>query len=85
MERKGVRNVVEIFNRDIKELYKNPDMNWRIRVLNDAIQFYLDEMSLPAENNAKIFSDYEYRLIIKLYQHELSLMLIDAERMALKG
>lgn len=76
-----MRNVIEIFNRDIKEIYKSPDLNWRIRVLNDAIQFYMDEMSYPAEHRSKIFSDYEYRLIIKLYQHELSLMLIDADRM----
>jgi hypothetical protein len=41
----------------------------------------MDEMSYPAEHRSKIFSDYEYRLIIKLYQHELSLMLIDADRM----
>lgn len=65
-----VREVIEIFNRDISILRRSNDKNYNRNVIRNAIDFYLYEMNLPDGHQSKIFSNYEYTLLINLYENE---------------
>jgi hypothetical protein len=71
----NIRKIVEIFNRDIQAMSLF-ERGYKIQIINDAIEFYTNELALEKGHQSKIFTDYEYRLLIKLYQEELTNILI---------
>jgi hypothetical protein len=67
----SIRKIVEIFNRDMSALSQF-DRGYKIQILNNAIDFYSQELALENGHQSKIFTDYEYRVLIKMYQEELT-------------
>jgi hypothetical protein len=71
----NIRKIVQIFNRDIQAISLF-ERGYKIQIISDAIEFYTNELAMPDGHQSKIFTDYEYRLLIKLYQEELTNILI---------
>lgn len=65
----SIQKVVEIYNRDMRAICVF-DKSYKLQIINNAILFYSKEMELPDGHQSKIFSDYEYRMLINLYQEE---------------
>lgn len=66
-----LRNVIDIFNRDIRMIYRQSDKSYATKLILHSISFYTYELNLPPNHPQKIFTDNEYRLLIQLYQNEL--------------
>lgn len=67
-----IRHMIDIFNRDIEFIYRINSCDYRIRLIQQAIDFYIEQMSLPENHPSKFFSNENYELLIKLYREELS-------------
>lgn len=72
----NIQKIIHVFNRDIRMIYQSHDINYRINIIKYSIDFYSKERDLSDDDPAKVFTDDEYNLIVKLYENELNILLV---------
>lgn len=66
---------IDIFNRDIRCIHKSNSYEYKVNMIKYSIKFYENEMNLSDLDQAKIFTNFEYKILIHLYKHELDKLL----------